>query len=239
MNFKIDFITKNALYSLYFFVSLIEVIAEFFNNITAIMISKPLILPILAAIYIKKSKKMNKVFVIALFFSWMANIFYINTGFKYIAAGSFLFLIYRILIIYIVFKKIKLPSRLPMLVGCLPFLFLYLYSVSLIYDQLGNSIYLFIFQGVFLIILGGFSLGSFIMSSNNRNTLLLISTMLFTFTQFLLLLKSFYADIYIFQPLAMIMFVFAQFLLYKFMISTEKDRRKMKVKAEKFRYLKS
>lgn len=239
MNFKINFITKNALYSLYFFVSLIEVIAEFFNNTTAIMISKPLILPVLAVIYIKKSNKFNKVFIIALFFSWLANIFYINTDFKNVAIGSFLFLIYRILIIYIVLNKIKLPSRLPMIVGCLPFLSLYLYSISLTYDQVGDSIYLFIFQGVFLIILGGFSLGSFIMNSNNRNTLLLISTMLFTFTQFLLLIKRLYIDLDIFQPLAMIMFVFAQFLLYKFMISTEKDKQKMKVKAEKFRYLKS
>ncbi len=239
MNFKINLITKNALYSLYFFVSLIEVIAEFFNNITAIMIFKPLILPILAAIYIRKSKRVNKVFILALFFSWMANIFYINKDFNYVAIGSFLFLIYRILIIYTVFKKIKLPSVLPMIVGCLPFLFIYLYSINLTFDQLGNSIYLFIFQGIFLIILGGFSLGNFIMNPNNRNTLLIISTMLFTFTQFLLLIKRFYVNVDIFQPLAMIMFVFAQFLLYKFMISTEKDKRKMKVKTAKFRYIKS
>lgn len=239
MNFKIDLIKKNALYSLYFFVSLIEVIAEFYNNIPLIILSKPLILPILVSIYVKKSKRINKIFIAALFFSWLANIFYINSDFKNLAIGSFLFLIYRMLIIYIVFKKIKLPSTLPMIVGCFPFLFLYLYAAAMVYDQVGNFIYLFIFQGVFLIILGGFSLGSFIISPNNRNTLLLISTMLFTFTQFLLLLKSFYGEIKIFQPLAMIMFVFAQFLLYKFMISTEKDRLKLKVKANKYRYIKS
>jgi hypothetical protein len=50
--------------------------------------------------------------------------------------------------------------------------------------------------------------------------------MLFTVTQFILVLKIFYVNYNIFQPLAMLLYVFGQYLLYLFVILEEKKRKR-------------
>ena len=49
---------------------------------------------------------------------------------------------------------------------------------------------------------------------------------LLTVTQFILVLKIFYVNYNIFQPLAMLLYVFGQYLLYLFVILEEKKRKR-------------
>jgi hypothetical protein len=125
-----------------------------------------------------------------------------------------------------VFKIVKFPGYVPMLIGSLPFLIIYLFFANLAHNELGNYFYLFVIQGIFMILFGGYCLGNFILKSNTSNTYLLISTMLFTITQFILAIKVFYLNINFFQPLAMLLFVIGQYLLYRFLIIEEKKKKR-------------
>ncbi len=206
-------------------VSSIEILAELYENKLLIWMSKPLILPLLMAFYLKRSRKINLFFVLALVSSWIANLLFIESGFHFIFYGVLFFLIYRILVIYIVLNKVKMPNSIPLVLGSLPFIFLYAIVTLYTYDTLGNNVYLFLLQGVFTIFLGGFSLGNFIMVSTKSNTLLLISTMFMAFNQFIFLLKFYFEEVNKLQSLAMVLFVLGQYLLTKYMFSTEKNKR--------------
>lgn len=213
----------------FFIVSFIEIVAEYAQNKFLIWLSKPLILPLLMLYYLKCSKRTNHFYLMALVSGWVANLLFIQSDFAYIFYGVLFFLVYRILIIYIIANKVKMPNSIPLLLGSMPFVFLYAIVTLYTYSTLGSSVYLFLIQGVFTIFLGGFSLGNYIMISNNPNRMLLVSTMFMTLNQFIFLLKFYYNEVNVLQAIAMILFVFGQFLLTKYMFHIEKSKQKYEV----------
>lgn len=223
----VKYLSKNKaskmLISAYFIIALIEIVAEFFKDNEFIWITKPLIIPILAIFYWVKSKKPNSLFLIALFFNWIANIFFISQDYNHTIIGAYLFLGYRVAIIYLVLKKVKFPGILPLIISALPFLLAYMYFVNLTYESIGNGIYIFVVQGILIVFLAAFALANYIFKPNTSSILLLISTAFFTVTQFILVLKYCYISLNIFQPLAMFLFVLGQFILVIFLLLLEKE----------------
>lgn len=215
----------------YFTIAAIEIIAEFYKDVFYIAISKPLLMPVLIAIYwcSAKDKNKNHLFLLALCSVFIANILLICSAMQCITLGSLFFLVYRILVIWMVFKIVKFPGYFPLIIGALPFLFIYLFVADVTYGVLGDSFWMFIFQGIFIIFFGGFCLGSYIIKPNTSNTYLLVSTMLFTAMQFILVIKIFYVNLNIFQPLAMFLYVIGQYLLYRFIVIVEKKRKRYQI----------
>lgn len=216
--------------------ALIEIVAEYIQHPLAILCSKPFLMPLLLLLYFLTSKTRNKLYMLSLIFVWLGNLFLIEKSFDSLMAGAIFFTFFRILIIYHLLCTVRLPGVLPMVIGCLPFLFLYLFAINLAYEDLGENFYVFALQGLFPIIFGGIALGAYVFKSNQSNTFLLISILFFTSTQFIFVIKYFYVSITIFQPLLMLLFVAAHYGLYKFMIAEEDLRykkRKMKNKQNK------
>lgn len=215
---------SNLLIFSYFLISLIEISAEFFKDNQIIWLTKPFIIPALAFFYWRVSKEPNKIFLMALFFNWVANIFFIYQDYNYTIIGATLFLVYRVLIIYLVMRIVKFPGFIPIIISSVPILFVYIYFINLTYISLGDGIYVFILQGIFIVYLMAFAIGNYIFKPSKSSTFLLTSTVFFTVTQFILVLKYCYIDLNIFQPLAMILFVFGQYLLVKFLLLSEKKK---------------
>lgn len=211
---------------LFIVVSFFEIIAEYNENRALIWITKPFILPFLLAYYLCLTKKLNYHFLVAMLCSWIANMLFIENTFKWIIYASIFFLIYRILIIYIVMNKVKMPSLVPLIIGSIPFIFIYATVTFLTINIMGDNIYLFLIHGVFTIFLGGLSLGNYIMLTNKSNFVLFVSTMLFALTQFLFVLIVFYEQENFFHAIAMGMFAIGQFLLTKFIFLTEENNNK-------------
>ncbi len=207
-------------------VSIFEIIGEYNENKTLVWVTKPLIIPLLTAYYLIVSQKINQLFIVALAFNWIANLLFIQNTFQFIVYGVLFFVIYRILVIYIVVNKVKMPSPIPLIIGCIPFAFIYMSVTIFTYNALGNGVYLFLLQGIFTIFLGGFSLGNYIMDSNKSNSLLLISTLFMAFNQFVFLLKLYYQQVNMLQAFAMLLFIAGQLLLTLYMFNTEKNVRK-------------
>jgi len=205
----------------YFLVAFVEIIAEYFQDQSVIFLTKPLLMPILMFVYWNASDKKNKLFVFALMIVWIGNIFFIYNTFPFITIGSILFTVFRAIMIYLLFKMIKMPGTFPIILGCLPFLFLYLFAINLTYDELGSRFYTFSIQGILSVVFSGIALGSYIFKSDKASMYLVTSAMFFAFTQFLFLIKLFYLSVDVFQPLSIVLFVGAQFLLCKFMVAQE------------------
>jgi uncharacterized membrane protein YhhN len=212
----------------YFLVSLVEICAEYFRHSPLIFASKPLIILFLISIYWFTSARVSYFYIMALLFSWLANIFFISEDFESIFVGALLFFIYRLMIIYIVIRHTKLPGLFPLLVGCVPFVFVYMYLVNLTYDAIGDGLVIFIGQCVVISFLGGLSLGNYILRSNRENTMLLTSTLFFAVTQFIFVIRLYYINVKIFQPVAMALFVIAQYMFYRYLVLSEQKLARLK-----------
>lgn len=208
----------------YFLVSALEIAAEYFSNVNLIYGTKPLIILFLVALYWYTSFRINYLFIMALLFSWLANIFFISHDFQSVFVGAVLFFIYRVLGIIIILRHIKLPSAFPLIIGCVPFLFIYMYVVNLTYEAIGEGLVIFICQCVLISFLGGLSVGNYILRSNTENTLLLVSTLFFAVIQFIFVVRLYYIDVRIFQSVAMVLFVMGQYMFYKFVVISEKKK---------------
>ncbi|SHI93838.1 lysoplasmalogenase family protein [Flavobacterium terrae] len=218
----------NMLIALFFLVSLSEAIAEFFEYRSFIFIFKMLLMPILMLLYWTTSSVRNLYYLIALFFAFIANMLFIyNEDFDFIIFGATTFLVYRIITIYLIMKFVKIKSYFPVIIGSLPFLFIYFYLTCLTIDELGDGLFVYIIQAMFMSFLGGLSVGVYMINDNRKNYWLLISTLLFTVNQILLVIKLFYLSVITFQPISMALYCFAQYGFYKFIIlSEQKDLNK-------------
>jgi hypothetical protein len=217
---------------LYFLIAAIEIVGEYFKNSGLVYATKPFIILILIFIYWNTSNKLNLIYVIALIFSWIANIFFISNLYESIFIGAILFFFYRIMTIYIVLRQIKLPSVFPTVVGCVPFLFIYMYFVNLTYITIGEGLVVFVIQCILISFLGGLSVGNYILSASRANALLLLSTLFFAITQFIFVIRLYYTDVNIFQPIAMALFAIAQYLFYKFLLLAEEKKAGYKITAD-------
>ncbi len=206
---------------LYFVIVIAEVIAEFYYNNVLIYILKPLLLPLLGLLYWKSSIKKNNLFIIALFFGFLANIFFISKDRDSVILAVIFFTFYRLIIIYMVIKAIKIKSYITLFLCCLPFLFILLYLSSIVSDEIVNNIYIFCIQVMHMTFLGGFSLANYLHNKNKMSYWLLMSSLLFTIIHFLYTIKFFYLSIFIFQPIVMILYAFAQYFIYKFVLLSE------------------
>ena len=108
-------------------------------------------------------------------------------------------------------NNVKLPDLLPLFLGSIPFVFIYASVAIFTFNIIGDSLYLFLIQGVFTISLGGLSLVNYVMIPNKANSFLFVSTLLFSINQFLFILKFYYAEANLFQALAVALFVWALF----------------------------
>ena len=133
-------------------------------------------------------------------------------------------MVYRILVIIIVLKKVKMPDLLPLFLGSIPFVFIYASVAIFTFSTIGDSLYIFLIQGVFTIFLGGLSLVNYVLTSNKANRILFVSTVLFAINQFVFILRFYYEESNFLQAIAMAFFVWAQFLLTKYILHTEKQR---------------
>lgn len=222
-------ISANMLIFLYFLLASIEIVAEYFKDKTVIFAIKPLIIPILIGLYWKTSKKSSFVYIIALASTWIANIFFITHTYEYIVMGSMFFFIYRILVIYIVVKHIKLPGIFPMIIGSIPLLSMYVYLVNLTYKELDEGFIIFVCQCLLISALGGIAVANYMLRSSKANLYLLLSTLLFAATQFIFVIRLYYESINVFQPLAMALYVISQFLFYKFLLLAENHKAGYKI----------
>lgn len=182
---------------------------------------KPLLVPILALLYWLKSKERNGYFLFSLFFVLLANIFFISKDFYSIVIASVFLITYRGLIIYVVMKKVIINSFLPVFLGSIPFGALFIYLTFLTMNELGNGLYIYFVQVLFLSFLGGIALSNYMIEESKKNFWLLVHVVLFAFIQFILVLKLYYLSISIFQPMSMGFYIIAQFGIYKFMLLSE------------------
>jgi hypothetical protein len=207
---------------LFFMIGLAEVIAELFGNKTFIYILKPLLIPTLTVIYWKSSQQKSNYFLTAMFCAFLANIFFIANDFNSIMAGAFFYLIYRIIIIYLAIKIVGISSFFTIFLGSIPFVCVFSYIGCLTFNELGDALFIYILQVIVMSFLGGFSVSNYMIEDNKINFWLFLSSMLFSIIQVILILKLYYISIFIFQPMAMFLYIFGQYALYKFIILSEK-----------------
>lgn len=206
----------------YIMLSLFVIFGEYEKDIRLISLTKPFLIPVLVVLYLTLTKKINWIYLLALVFIWMANILFITQNQEFIFKATSSYLIFWILITFLVLVNTSFPNRPSFIIAIVPFSFVYCCVFQLVYENIDKGIYLFFMNGALMIFLGGYALANYFIESNKPNTYLLISILMFTFIQFLVSIDLYFVSTKLFRPIAMLLFVTAQFFLLKTFLSFEK-----------------
>ena len=209
---------------LYFLISIAEIVSEYFSSREIIIIFKPLLPLLIIVMYLIESTKKNMFFVAAMFFSIITNILFTPTSEIFLYYGIFIFLIHRILIIFVLLKLNPVKDAIPFLLATAPFLLIFTYLFLETDNIPQNSYALIIIQNILMSVLAGIALSNYVMNDNKQNSILLISTFLFVLLQFVIFIERYFQLIElkeIFRPMAMTLNVFAFYTLFRYMIAAE------------------
>lgn len=224
-----DKLTK-ALGLSYIVISLILIYAEYLKYYPLLYIFKPILMPLLALMYIRTETKMNWYFVLSLFFIWIANICFINAGKTMFIVGAFNTFLSRLFVFLLLIKKFRFPQSTPFIVGTLPFLMLAITVLELISDNLGRAYIFFIINGALVIAIGGLAMANYFIHADKMNTYVMISVIIATFMQFLVAVDFYYVSIPVFRPMIIAAFSVSQYVFYQSVLMMKSYKKEKAIK---------
>lgn len=209
----------------FFILSLFEIVGEFMYNDLIISLTKPLLLPLLIIVYWYNSNKISKVYIIALVLNWCANILFLSIVSNLIFVATLLFMLSRLFILLTVYEKLKGLNLLPIIIGSIPFLFLFTYLIYLIFDEIhGSTVPVVLLQCCIMSIIGGFALANYVMKNDEASKYLLVGSLFFALNIFALGVKYYYLDLGFLKPVSMLFFLSGHFIFLRFVVISEKEK---------------
>ncbi|VAW23248.1 hypothetical protein MNBD_BACTEROID04-2028, partial [hydrothermal vent metagenome] len=139
-------------------VSVLDIIGIIFRIPILIQVFKPLILLLLLVLYAVSVSKLNKLYVLALIFSFFGDVFLMFSGELYFIIGLISFLIAHLLFIKIVINQIQKQSISKVIISTIPFLVLFLGLILFLKDFLNNLLIPVIIYGLTICTFGIVSL---------------------------------------------------------------------------------
>lgn len=209
----------------FFILSTIEIVGEFMYSDFIISLTKPLLLPLLLFLYWYNSNKVSKVYIVALVLNWCANVLFLSVISNLIFTATILFMLSRFFILVTIYEKLRNLSLVPIIIGSIPFLFLFTCLIYLIYDEiLGTSAPIVFLQCLIMSIIGGFALGNYVMKNDEASKYLLVGSLFFALNIFALGVRYYYLNLDFLKPVAMIFFLFGHFIFLRFVVISEREK---------------
>jgi hypothetical protein len=216
---------KPYLYYLFFINGLIEVVAEYFQFLPIIYITKPLIPLILLVMFWLETKSLPILFFWVYITSSLTNILFIPEDETILFYGVIIFTIHRLLLLYLIKKSIG-SLNWYIVTSIAVLLFAIFYYLFLETSEVPNNSYVLLIFHVFLVsILGSISITNYIKKDTIMSAYLLIAGLLFISLQLVIYIEKYFLhsiNIVPLRPIAMLLNVLAFFSFYKFILENYK-----------------
>lgn len=211
--------TKIALATLLFFIAATtDIIAIVTENEPLETYAKPMLLTLLAVVYLVSVKKPNFWYVLGMFFCFLGDVLLMFKG-----ANFFIYGIAAFLLAHVVYIKITagfLPRELTskMITSAFPFVFFFAILMYLIYENLGEMLIPVVVYGVTISTFGSVAFLNYREEKSTENLWLFIGAIIFILSDSLIALNKFYQPNEVYGVSIMITYILAQFLICKAMI---------------------
>jgi len=218
---KKDTIIK-SLTILFFAVSIIEITGVYLDNSMLQTIFKPLIILSLMALYYFAVSKKNNLYLLALAFSFLGDVFLLDKNNMFIY-GIAAFLLTQVLYIYIIVKQMQKPSHFHKYLYAFLFANYIVFLIGLLKPNLGELFYPVVIYGVTIAIFGLVSTLNYVTKRTKIDLTLWIGAILFIASDTMIALDKFHEP-RAFYPIAiMSTYILAQYLIYRFMLGNDID----------------
>lgn len=203
---------------LFFIAAVADIYGIISANETVKTIAKPMLLTLLALVYLVSVKKPIFWYVLGMFFCFVGDVLLMFNGANFFMYGLSAFLLGHI--VYIKITSSFLPSDLTvkMISSAFPFVVFFTILMYFIYPNLGEMLIPVAFYGVTISTFGSVALLNYRSEKSTENLWLFIGALLFILSDSLIALNKFYEPNEIYGVSIMITYILAQFLICKAMI---------------------
>ena len=197
---------------------LIDFFGIYLDKQMMINFAKPMLMITLFWYYYSNAKKLNKYFVLGLFFSFLGDILLLGAGEMYFVFGLLFFLIAHVFYIIIVLKIIQITKPKEFIIASVPFLLLFLVLMNVLYAGLGAIKIPVIIYAITISFFGIVSLILYLQAKTKISMLLLVGVLTFITSDTILALNLFYKKQSFYPLLIMMTYVLAQYLICRFVL---------------------
>lgn len=203
-------------------VCVLDIVGVLFNISVLTLLFKPFILLSLIVLYVVSVVEKNKVYIIALIFSFFGDVFLMIEGELYFIVGLFSFLIAHILFIKLVVSRIKNTTNIKIIVSTILFSLVFSLLIFIIINSLGEFLIPVIIYGLTISTFGAVALIDFLNTSSKKSLFMLFGAFVFIISDAVLAINKFYQPQHLLEVAVMVTYVTAQYLIYRSVILDEK-----------------
>jgi uncharacterized membrane protein YhhN len=158
---------------------------------------------------------------LALFFSFLGDVFLLDkNGYFLLGIGSFL--ITQVLFIKLIISQLRKVRVHHIIVALLPFVVYFTVLISTIKENLTEFLIPVVIYGITISFFGMVSLLNYFINKSKNSVVLLIGAVLFIASDSMIALNKFHEPRIIYPVAIMITYIFAQYLIYRFMSNLNK-----------------
>ena len=203
---------------LFIFISLLDVLGLLMKVSLLELFAKPLIILSLMAIYVTSVRKKNYWFLIALFFSFLGDVFLLDKNNMFLL-GIAAFLITQLIYIKIIMSHIEKSPLANKMSAILPFAVFFMVLIYILFENLNGFLWPVVIYGLTISLFGVVSLLNYITKKTTATRLLLLGALLFIASDSMIALNKFYEPQEFYSVSIMITYILAQYFICRYMIS--------------------
>ena len=203
---------------LFFIAAAADIYAIVTENESLETYAKPMLLTLLAVVYLVSVKKPNFWYVLGMFFCFLGDVLLMFKGVNFFMYGIAAFLLAHMVYIKITVGFLPKDLTAKMITSALPFVFFFGLLIYLIYPNLGEMLIPVVVYGITISTFGSVTFLNYREEKSTENLWLFVGAIIFIFSDSLIALNKFYEPNDLYGVSIMITYILAQFLICKAMI---------------------
>lgn len=204
--------------SLFFIAAITDIWGIITENEMMQTIAKPMLLTLLALVYLVSVKKPLLWYVLGMFFSFVGDVLLMFNGANFFISGLLAFLLAHVVYIKVTSSFLPKDLTVKMISSALPFVVFLAILMYLVYPNLGEMLIPVAVYGIVISTFGAVTLLNYRSEKSTENLWLFIGAAIFILSDSLIALNKFYEPNEIYGVAIMITYILAQFLICKAMI---------------------
>ena len=209
---------SNTVTWIFFSISLLDITGVVLNNSLLQLIFKPLIMPSLILLYYLSSKRKNKWYIVAIFFSFLGDVLLLDKSNMFLF-GIAAFLITQLLYVFIISKELPPSHWRTKLIASIPFVAFFIILIKVLKPGLGEFFLPVVIYGVAISIFGMVSLLNYFIRRDKSSLTLLFGAVLFILSDSMIALNKFYEAKALYGLSIMVTYILAQYLIFQYMLN--------------------
>ena len=212
----------NKIIWIYFIVTALDLIGVGLKVDWLVLICKPLMMTSLMAFYWVVSTRRSKLYLGALFFSLLGDIFLLDKEGQFLL-GIGAFLVTQILFIILVLKRSSSSSKSNLIWSAIPFLIYLVLLMRTLAPELDDLFYPVLIYGSLISVFGITALNYHLNQRSSESLILLSGALLFIASDSMIALNKFYSPHMIYPVAIMLTYALAQYLICHSMLLEEQS----------------